>query len=155
MVRTKLKNMTVADIRQLLITQPILVKPDLPIEDFLGTLVKDLRMRHVYVIDEHNVLIGVVRMNTVVKYLFPFSAFVMLNQSDAILKESLNFGAKTVRDIMDSYPHFVEETTLLSDMAEILIKEKINELPVVDSERRVIGQVNVYEIITAYLHKKL
>ncbi len=52
---------------------------------------------------------------------------------------------------MNDEPYFVEESTPLFEMAEILIREKINELPVVDKDRRVIGQVNVYEIIAAFL----
>ena len=31
------------------------------------------------------------------------------------------------------------------------MQEKINELPVLDDEHRVIGQVNIYEVIKAYL----
>ncbi len=154
MVRGKLESITVMDIRHLLIEDPVLVRPSLSIEDLLVKMIDDLRMRHVYVVNEDNVLVGVVRMNAIVRYLFPFAAFIALNESDVILKELVNFGAKTVSDIMDPQPCFVEESTSLSDMAGILIREKINELPVVDKDKRVIGQVNVYEIITEYLKRR-
>jgi predicted transcriptional regulator len=36
-------------------------------------------------------------------------------------------------------------------MAHILIREKINELQVVDDDMRLIGQVNMYEVIARYL----
>ena len=52
---------------------------------------------------------------------------------------------------MDDSPRFVKEATSLSDMANILVQEKINELPVVDDQMHIIGQLSLYEITTAYL----
>ncbi len=71
--------------------------------------------------------------------------------SELLVGQFANFEAEIVKDIMDDRPRFVKESTSLSDMASMLMEEKINELPVVDDDRRVIGQVNIYEVITAYL----
>jgi len=145
-----LGNMHVADVRQLLVEKPATIRPDQTERELLVKMVEDPRSRHVYVVDENHVLIGVVRMNRVVERLFPFSA-VAERGAQLIAGSLASFEGRTVAELMDDNPSFVYESTTLSEMATILMQEKINELPVVDSERRVIGQVNIYETIKAYL----
>ncbi len=147
-----LGNMCVADIRYLLVEDPAVLRPDDTEEELLAKMVEDPRTRHVYVVDEAGVLIGVVRMNSVVERLFPFSA-VLERGTEFTIRGLANFGSGTVAEIMDDQPRFVYESTSLSDVAKILMQEQINELPVLDEKRRVIGQVNVYEIINAYLNE--
>jgi predicted transcriptional regulator len=38
-------------------------------------------------------------------------------------------------------------------MAGILMQEKINELPVVDDDMHIVGQINIYEVIMVYLQE--
>ena len=85
--------------------------------------------------------------------LFPFSTAHSDDFVVGVAEYFRTLAEKTARDIMDEEPCFVAETTPLSDVAKILKREMINELPVVDQEGHVIGQVNVYEIISAYLHE--
>ena len=63
------------------------------------------------------------------------------------------FETKTVGDIMNDSPRFMKEDTLLSDMADIMVQENINELPVVDDKMHIIGQLSLYEVTTEYLKK--
>ena len=150
--KVSLGAMHVADVRHLLVDKPAMIRPDQSEEELLAKMIEDPRTRHVYVVDESGVLIGVVRMNSVVERLFPFSAVVergvhwVANRLD-------NSEGRTVAGMMNDNPRFVCESTTLSEMATILMHEKINELPVVDNEHRVIGQVNVYEAINAYLRE--
>jgi Mg/Co/Ni transporter MgtE len=110
---------------------------------------EDLKTRHVYVVDEDNKLIGSVRMNSIVQYLFPMGAVLSAGVFSADhLKVNL-FSTK-VSDIMKKDPFSVKEESELASVAVIMIKEKINELPVVDDDMKLIGQVNVYEMIEAY-----
>ncbi len=111
---------------------------------------KDLRTRHVYVVDAAGRLLGTVRMGSVVEYLFPFDAVIEQNTP---LYESYvpHLGAKTAADLMHTPAVRVTEETTLGEMARLLMREAINELPVVDVQERLIGQVNVYETIKAYL----
>jgi len=148
--KVTLGNMCVADIRNLLVAQPATIGSEQSEQELLAKMIEDPRSRHVYVVDKGRVLIGVVRMNSVVEHLFPFSAAA--EQGAQLIVGSLaSFEGRTAAELMDDNPRFVHESTTLSEMASILMREKINELPVVDSERRVIGQVNVYETIKAYL----
>jgi len=148
--RMQLGNMKVKEVQHLLVENPSVIKEDATIEQVLAKINEDPRTRHVYVVDNCNKLIGSVRMNTVVKDLFPITAIV--DGLDDVSHDCfVSFGVKTVNSIMNEKPLFVKGETLLSEMAKILMHEKINELPVVDDEMKVIGQVNVYEVIKAYL----
>lgn len=51
-------------------------------------------------------------------------------------------------------PRYVKEETLLKEMIQIMIEEDVTELPVVDTGKRVIGEVNVIEAIAGYLKAK-
>jgi len=151
--RIKLGDMKISDIQHLLVKEPAVIKKKQSIDDLLAGIIDDSRTRHVYVVDEAGILIGVVRMNRVVQYLFPFAA--MIEQGSEISIGNLaNFEAETVQDIMDERPQFVEGSTSLSKMADILMQEKINELPIVDDDMHLVGQINVYEVIMAYLKEK-
>lgn len=54
---------------------------------------------------------------------------------------------------MDESPRFVRKSTSLRDMAGILMQEKINELPVVDDDMHIVGQINIYEVFMVYLQE--
>jgi CBS domain-containing protein len=146
----RLADMKVKDIRHLLVEDPATTRPSASLLEVLEEMKRDLRSRHVYVVDEAGRLLGTVRMASVVQYLFPFDAVVELNTP---LYEAYvpRLDAKTAADLMHTPPVRVTEETSLDEMARLLIREAINELPVVDENECLIGQVNVYETIKAYL----
>lgn len=148
--RTLLNALTVENIWDLVVEHPTTIGPDASLPELLETIVEDTRTRHVYVIDEKRHLLGVVRMTTVTGILFPLQALGPVT-SEPHLFRHVNLGGKTVRDIMNDAPRSVHPDTHLHDMARILLQEKITELPVVDEHNKLVGQVNTYEIVKAYL----
>lgn len=148
-----LQKIKVGDIRNLLISEPSTVTPDTTINEVLEKINEDLRTRHIYVVDKENKLIGSVRMNTIVKYLFPLSAVIHPSSEDLHDVDNINLNGSKASEIMNPKPSYVLESTNLTEMAKILLNEKINELPVVDRDMKIVGQVNVYELIQAYLEK--
>lgn len=145
-----LGDILVNDIDHLLVPNPASVSAHASMKDVLEKMTEDLRTRQVYVVDSENCLVGTVRMHSVVEYLFPYDAILELNKSlySAYLPK---MGAKTAADLMISPAVRVTKETTLGDMAGLLMKEGISELPVVDEKEHLIGQVNMYEVITAYL----
>jgi len=55
---------------------------------------------------------------------------------------------------MNTKPGFVQSDTSVNETVKIMIEETVNELPVVDNEHRVIGDINFLEIIAAYIKAK-
>jgi len=115
-----------------------------PVKDkaFAGMPLKD-------VIDQMHEL-NIDQIPRIVEYLFPFETMVE-HGTEMSIGQLANFEAETVKDIMNESPSFVKKSAFLGDMAGILLQEKINELPVVDDDMRVVGQINIYEVIMSYL----
>jgi len=63
--------------------------------DLLKGILRDIRSRHVYVVDEQRHLLGVVRMFTVTELLFPVQALVA-ETSRSHLFRHVNVGGQTV-----------------------------------------------------------
>ena len=147
---TSLGQMLVRDARRLVVDTPVTVRPTASMEEVLTAIVSDPRTRHIYVTDRDGVLLGAIRMNVVVEYLFPLVALAV-DTADVEDGRFATFRARTAAELMNPEPRFVTESTRLSDLAAIFMEEKINELPVIDAEHRVIGQVNVHEVIVRYL----
>lgn len=145
--------MKIGDIMSLIVETPSTITRNAPVKELLETVIEDTKTRHVYVTDDSNKLIGVVRMTKVVEYLFPFTS-MLLHATDMTLGNMQSIKAQTVEEVMDDTPLFVGIDSPISDAARILMTEKINELPVVNSAMELIGQINVYEFITAYLNKQ-
>lgn len=145
-----LGDLQVKDISHLLVANPVSLPVEAPMRDVLAKIIEDLRIRQVYVVDDEGSLVGVVRMNAVVEYLFPYNAIIEHGMSlyAAYIPKG---GVQTAADLMTSPPVRVTEETSLREMAGLMIKEGINELPVVDGRERLIGQVNTYETINAFL----
>jgi len=132
------------------VDNPSIIRPDALLTELLDKMVEDTRTRHVYVEDKQQRLLGVVRMTTVTGILFPLQT-LGAEMPEPHLSHQVNLGGQTVRDVMNKEPRSVQADTGLQDMARVFLKEKITELPVVDKANRLIGQVNMYEIIKAYL----
>ena len=145
-----LGELKVADIQHLVVVEPSVIGPDASVEELLACMVADLRTRSVYVVDENRRLLGCVRMDRVVDRLFPLEAIVS-HSFEACLRDASALNAKSVRDLMVSPVAAVQKSTSLADLAKNLMKEKVHELAVVDPDGGLVGEVNVYEIIKAFL----
>ena len=147
--RNSLGKMQVFEVRNLVVETPTTIGPNENMDELLVKINEDFKTRHVYVVDKADKLIGSVRMNSIVQYLFPMGS-VMSSGLSTIGNMEINFFSHKVSDIMKRDPFFVKEDAALSSIARLFINEKINELPIVESDMTLIGQINVYEIIEAY-----
>ena len=145
-----LGKMKVADIRHLIVENPSAIAPDAPVRDLLAKMIEDFRTRNVYVVETDGTVVGTVRMDSAIQHLFPVES-IMEYSIDSFWIDLPHLGAKKVSDLMSSAPPMVRESTTLGEMARIMMHEGDHELAVVDEFNRLIGQVNAYEVIKAYL----
>ena len=140
--------LTVSDIRKSVVENPAVVTIGTSIKDALIELVGDHRTRHIYITDKNGKMIDSVRVNNVIENLFPYET---LWQSSSEYADLGIFSKKNLEDIINRNFVYVRDSTKVSDMISIMLREKINELPVLDLEMRIIGEVNILEVIIAYL----
>lgn len=148
---TNLAALKVSDIQHLLVVEPAWVLESATIDEVMQKMISDLRTRWVYVVDAQKRLLGGVPMNSAVEILFPLEAII---EHPVPLYEGYfpKTGAKNAGELMLSPMPSVKEETTLEEMAGLLLNKEINEVPVVDKDNRLIGEVNVCEVIKAFLN---
>lgn len=151
MNKIKLEQKTVNDVINHLSHNPVTVPPDEPIEKVMANTLKEPCTRHIYVVDLKGHLLGSIMMNTMTEYLFPYTA-LSEKAGEIISKWVPRIGAKVALDIMDKKYLAVKKNTSLGEVARILMRERINELPVVDDKNNLIAEINISEIIAFYLN---
>lgn len=147
MIEEELLNINVGDINKLIVKNPAIVKENCTIREMLEKVIEDTRSRHAYIVDEDDHLIGSIRMNQIIQYLFP-TTILLEDRDSPRLCSFLDYSeASKVSEIMNRNPIYVFEKTSLPEMIKIMHQETVNELPVVDKNLRVVGEVNVLQII--------
>lgn len=145
-----LSQVTVGEIRNLIVEKPSVLKKNAVLNEIITAIVKDPRSRHAYVVDDEGKLLGSIRLNSIIECMFPFSAF----ESDVDVNSDTLFQFKQsilAMDIMNKQPIHVYETTPIPEIVKIMVREKINELPVVDKSLKIIGEINFLEIMIEFL----
>ncbi|MCD6427049.1 MAG: CBS domain-containing protein [Caldisericaceae bacterium] len=139
--------MKVKDVHKYITIEPPVVKEDTPIKEVIKALLKDPRSRSVYVVNEKEVLTGIIPTSTVIKATHILKGKKTLRKEDAFdaLKISM---AKVAKDIMHP-PVYVFEDEDIKDVLEEMVVGEYQELPVVNRQKKVIGDLNCLEIIRA------
>jgi len=148
-----LATMRVRDIRNSAVEHVAVIGPDDPVSDLLKKVAGNLHVHHIYVVDTNDTLVGCVNLDTVLKYLFPFVGKATLIYPN-LLEVLAYLGASSVSDLMSTSCPFVHEDTPVIKAAGIMIEEALEELPVLDSRDRLIGEVTLEEIVGAHLKIK-
>jgi len=122
--RNNLGRMAISEVRNLIVKEPTTIKLDDEMDELIKKINESLKTRHVYVVDENHKLIGSVRMNSIVQYLFPMAAILSAGITSTT-RLNVNLFSVKVADLMKTDPFSVKESTSLSEMAIIMIKEQI------------------------------
>ncbi len=151
MPEEKLAKIKVKDISSLVVKKAAILNKNASIDELLEKIIEDTNSRHVYIVDENSKLVGSVRLNSVVEYLFPTATLLRSKDNFNFMQFLSLSSVKSVEKIMIKFPNFVYEETSLSEMVQIMTREKVNELPVIDKAKKVIGEVNILEVISYYV----
>ena len=146
-------SMTFEDITSVLIKDSVTIRANTPVNELLEKFSANPNIQNVYVVDEMNKLIGVVNMTATVEFLFPFNSMI-LHQNDMTIGNMQSIRLQQTGQIMNTNPFYLKQGSTMYEAARILIEEKINELPVVNDDMTLIGQLNVYELIRTYLKEQ-
>lgn len=140
----KIEKRTVNDIRQLIVGQASIIKQDQNISEVFKCLLEDTRTRHVYVVNAEDAIVGSVRLNDLIERMAPYIGYL---ESEMFNKFMYEFTQKKVSAIMLKEFLFLKEDTAISEMISTMIDNKVNELPIVNDNNRIIGEVNLLELV--------
>ena len=139
--------MKVKEIKNRITVKPPVVKEDASIKDVVNKLLEDPRSRSVYVVDDNGVLKGIIPTDVILKATHLLKGKRTVDDEDTFEDITIST-ARIARDLMHS-PVYVHEDDDVLDVLEAMVEEGFQELPVVNRENKVTGDLNCLEIISA------
>ncbi|NPA74824.1 MAG: CBS domain-containing protein [Euryarchaeota archaeon] len=133
----------VGDVRTLITKKATTVSEDAPVSEVARKLIEDPKTHTVYVIDSSERLVGIIPLTEILQYLYYEDIPVEFITYSFPLMYSKDVRA---RDIMLP-PICVKDSDTLTDAFRTMFENKLMELPVVDSDMHVIGDLNGLELI--------
>ncbi len=137
----------VRDVRNLITQEPTVARRDESLVEVARKIVENPKTRSVYVVDSQNRLVGIIPVIELVQYLYYRDIpqeYVLYHPPMALSKDT------RAEDIMLP-PEFVKDDDNLRDAIRKMFKNNLKELPVVDEDMRIIGDLNILELIVAWL----
>jgi len=141
----KFTELRVEEVSDKLIVQPSIISIDADIKELIDVMLEDPVARKVYVVDPKGKLVGMVTTETLLR-LIGYRVGVRTGTLSfyKFLRDTLK---EHVKDVMEA-PVFVRPDTMLTDALLKMLEEHINDVPVVDEEGKLIGELNSLELFT-------
>ncbi len=133
----------VKDVMSLITTDAYTVNENDSLDKIIREMVKDPKTQSVYVVNDKEELVGIITLDIALQYLY----------SEYIPPQYLEFnisvmeGANTVAKNIMLPPVYVKESTPISEAFTKMFEYHLHEIPVVDENMRVIGDVHGLELI--------
>lgn len=140
-----MKNVTVKEVYTSLTKEPPLIRSNALLKEAIQVLLKDPLSRSVYVVNDDSKLVGIVSTLMLLKVSHYLQGKKTVMKDDVFNAVRI-VKAERIKDIMHP-PLYVYENTKILDVLEMLTRENIQELPVIDKDKRVIGDLNCLEIL--------
>ncbi|MCD6275709.1 MAG: CBS domain-containing protein [Thermoplasmata archaeon] len=142
-----MRKIKVRDIRNLITQKASIVHRDDSLLKVAKKIVDDPKTRAVYVVDDNEKLVGIIPVIELVQYLY----------SEYIPQEYILYrfpillsGKPRAGDIMLP-PVYVHDDEKITDAFIKMFKNNLKELPVVDENMHIIGDLNILEMIVAWI----
>jgi len=103
----------------------------------------------IYVVDKERRLLGTIDVRGLLEHFLPHMFGVDI-LGEGIL-ESLH--GEKAKDLISETPVYVTEEEDLESAMKLLIENELDELPVIDKDQKVIGELNILEILSIWLIK--
>ncbi len=137
----------VKDIRNWITKDASVVKEDTPLSKVAEEVIKDPKTTAIYVTNKEDKLVGIIPVTELVQYLYyeyiP-EDYILYNFPLIISREA------TAQDIMLP-PVYVKDDDSITTAFQRMFNNRLNEVPVVDDDLHIIGDLNMLELIKAWL----
>ena len=135
----KFSETNIGDVFEEMVTKPSVVQKGAKIREIIDLMIENPLSRKAYVVDVDGKLLGMVNTETLLR-LVGYSVGVRKSGGVALyqfLRDSLK---EEIDDIMTSVVP-IKKDTMLTDAIELMVKQHLNDLPVVDEEGKLIGEM--------------
>ncbi|MDD5070665.1 MAG: CBS domain-containing protein [Candidatus Omnitrophica bacterium] len=140
----KIKQKKVTDIWELIVKEPTTISADATVSDLFSKMVEDHKTRHVYVTDKNKQIVGSVRLNDLIEFML---CYLSGSNDDSFNTFIAKYSKKKVSQIMLKQFVCLKMETGIQDMISTMLVNRVSELPVVDENRKIVGEANLLEFI--------
>lgn len=144
----------IAEADTVLRMEPVIAHADDSLRTVAEAAVENTGCRVIAVADDDRRLIGVIPIRVLVNDIFlkivPEEFLGEIHDLEGALKYAAHMGARTSRDIMLP-PVSVRRDESVRDAFERMHAAKLNGLPIVDEERRIVGYVDQLELLLVWV----
>lgn len=123
--------------------KPLIVQDDSSMEEIMDTMIRSKHSRTLYVVDPEGQLRGAISLRTLVKHAFARSHEPQIHPR--FLMHMIT--AETARDIMQEKPAFATEEEEVGRVLKRMVESGVEEIPIVDVEKKVVGHVTMVDLI--------
>ena len=149
MVNNVVEEIKIKDMRMLVTSYSGFVDKQASLDDIAKMLIANPSLKSVYVVDDKLKLVGRVTLKNLIKH-----EFVDLLPSSFEYFDALEFiGNKTAEEIMTA-PFYVKDDDALKTAFVKMYENDLEELPVVDENLHLIGNIDLIELLTILIEKK-
>jgi CBS domain-containing protein len=145
----------IAEADRFLRMEPVIVRRDDSLERLAHLAVENTGCRVLSVVDDDGLLVGVIPVRVLLNDIFlkivPEEFLGEIVDMDAVMKYAEHVGARTAGDIMLD-PVAVRRDETVRDAFRRMHDAKLNGLPIVDGELRVVGYVDQLELLLVWVH---
>jgi len=142
-----MKKVRVSDIRNLITKNASVVKEDDSLLKVAEEIVRDPRTRSVYVIDKSGKLKGIIPVVELIQYLY----YEYIPQEYIFYHFPLALSGEPVAGDIMLPPVYVHDKDKITDALKKMFKNNLKEIPVVDENMKIIGDLNILELISAWI----
>ena len=139
----------VEDIMNLVTQTAAVVKETDTLDKVLEEMVKDPKTQSVYVVNDRNQLAGIITLNIAIQYLYNEYIPPEYLEFDISVIEGTKVDAKEIM----LPPIYVKKSDRISEAFKKMFKYHVNELPVVDDNMYIIGDLNALELVHGWFKK--
>jgi len=142
------RNLTVSDARRQPGQEPWALPGEMPVEDLLRGMVHHPRRGRAFVVDGDRHVVGAIEASRLASWLFAMEAAIQDTDGIGPLRLT-RISAMHVEDMMSPAPKCVRDSTSVQELVAALVRERAIEAPVVDDDGRLIGQVDLGQVLSA------
>lgn len=140
---------SIKDMRMLVSPYPSFVQTSATTDEIAKAFITNPNLKSVYVVDDKLRLFGNITLKDLIKH-----EFIDLVPSSFEYFDALEFiGRKTAEDLMSS-AIYVKDNDSLKEAFVKMYENDVEELPVVDDEHHLIGNIDILELLTYLIEKK-
>jgi len=144
-----MKKYRVSRARKLINLMPTIVSEEATLEELALAITEDPKKRALCVVDKEGKLKGVITLQDLVRVIFP-----NLMEMDTLGYATYrNIAAQKALDLISGATSSLQDDEDLEEALSKMLDEGVEEMPVVDEGGRIIGELDLLELVSVWLEK--